>query len=588
MKLLFASLQKAVFLFFTHKILQKLFSFLLKSAIMILHNSIYKGAIDMETALIKSIPRADYPEQVGVSSVDIAEFIKDLKDSGIEAHSIMIIRDGKVAYETWRKPYSPDMPHAMYSVSKSMTSIAAGYAIDEGFFSLETKLLDVFPEYRTADYDEKLEKITVRHLLNMTAGKDVSLLADKSKGDWPKQFLDSKWYADPDDEEWRYISECSYMVCAVIKRTTGMSVSAFLTPRLYEPLSFGRVPFWEVDENGVEAGGWGIYMKTEELAKIALCVFQNGMFEGKQVMPAAWLEQATRKQSNPERYSEIDNRAGYGYFFWLNGVVPNSFRLDGMFSQFAVCFRDYNAIVVMTSCEIEEQKSRDCLWRHFPAAFLPEPKSDKDYLKMKDKLVLETLEELHAMPHSLLEKTIAGREITFKKPTLLNTFNFPVSMLPLASVYMSADRAGNIDHVSFQFEEDVCYMTWTEGEVTNTITCGMDGEPRHCPIHLAGIDFTARCSAAWENENTLAIWFRPMESVCQRRWQFVFDADGSVQAIPGSNPHIRTMVKYLCDSMDDFIDSKTVSSAVKTAAMKMYSVVEPIHKGRFVDTEVKE
>ena len=542
----------------------------------------------MDTVQISSIPRADYPEQVGVSSLDILDYIRDLKDSGIETHSIMIIRDGKVAFETWRMPYTPEMPHAMYSVSKSVTSIAAGFAINEGYFALDTKVLDIFPEYRTVDYDEKLEKITVRHLLNMTAGKDVSLLSDKSKGNWQKQFLDSKWYADPDDNDWRYISECSYMVCACIRRTTGMSVLSFLTPRLFEPLGFGRVPYWETDSEGIEAGGWGIYLTTEEMAKIALCMFQKGVFEGKQVIPADWTREATSVQSWPERYSEIDNRNGYGYFFWRNGVVPNSYRMDGMFSQFAVCFEDYNAIVCITSCEIEEQKSRDCLWRHFPAAFLPRPRDDKDYIKYKDSLVLETLEELHAMPHSVLEKTIEGREITFRKPTLLNTVNFPVSMLPLASVYMSADRAGNIDHVRFCFEDDVCRMTWREGDVENTIVCGMDGEPRHSQIHLAGIDFTARCSAAWEDERSLAVWFRPMESVCQRRWTFVFEENGTVQAIPRSNPDIVTMVKYLCDSMDDFIDSKALSNAVKTAAMKAYGVIEPTHTGKFVDAAVKE
>ena len=187
------------------------------------------------------------------------------------------------------------------------------------------------------------------------------------------------------------------------------------------------------------------------------------------------------------------------------------------------------------------------------------------------------------MPHSVLEQTVAGREITFRKPTLLNAVNFPVSMLPLASVYMSADRAGNIDHVSFEFEEDVCRMTWSEGDVQNTIVCGMDGEPRYSKIHLAGIDFTARCSAAWEDEKSLAIWFRPMESVCQRRWTFVFGENGSVQAIPRSNPDITTLVQYLCDSMDDFIENKAVSGAAKTAAMKLYGVIEPTHYGKFAD-----
>ena len=547
-----------------------------------------KGVVFMQTVQKVSIPRAAFPEQVGVSSLDIADYIRDCKDSGIEVHSIMIIRDGKVAFETWRKPYTPDMPHTMYSVSKSVTSIAAGFAIAEGFFTLDTKVLDIYPEYRTANYDEKLEKITIRRLLNMTAGKDVSLLSDKSKGNWQQQFLDSAWYADPDDGEWRYISECTYMVCACIRRATGMSVLSFLTPRLFEPLGFDRVPYWETDSEGIEAGGWGLYLTTEELAKIALCVFQDGEFNGKQVIPADYIREATRKQSDPERYSEVDNRNGYGYFFWQNGVVPNSYRMDGMFSQFAVMFSDYNAIVVITSCEIEEQKSRDCLWRHFPAAFLPRPRSRKQYDDVKDQLVLETLEELHAMPHSVLEKTIEGRVIDFKKPTLLNTVNFPVSMLPLASVYMSADRAGNINHVSFSFDGDVCRMTWSEGDVENTIDCGMDGEPRHSKIHLAGIDFTARCSAAWENDNTLSVWFRPMESVCQRRWTFVFGEGGNVQAIPRSNPDIVTMVKYLCDSMDDFIENKFVSDTAKTAAMKLYGVIEPTHRGRFVDAAEKE
>ena len=473
----------------------------------------------MLTAEKISLPRADFPEQVGVSSLDIADYIRDCKEHNIEVHSIMVIRDGKVAFETWRKPYSPDMPHAMYSVSKSVTSIAAGFAIEEGYFALDTKVLDIFPEYRTADYDEKLEKITVRHLLNMTAGKDVSLLSDKSKGNWKKQFFDSAWYADPDDNDWSYISECSYMVCACIVRTTGMKVLEFLTPRLFEPLGFDRIPYWETDEDGVEAGGWGIYLTTEELAKIALCVFQQGVFNGKQVIPAAYITEAVGKQSYPERYSEIDNRNGYGYFFWQNGVVPNSYRMDGMFSQFAIMFKDYNAVVIINSCEIQEQRSRDCLWRHFPAAFLPRPADRKAYDAVRDQLVLETLEELHAMPHSVLEKTIEGRVIDFKKPTLLNTVNFPVSMLPLASVYMSADRAGNINHVSFAFEEDVCRMTWSEGDAVNTIVCGSSCEPPAARNAELSAPSTAKSSAQLLSDSHAADGARRI--ICDMRAQLL-------------------------------------------------------------------
>ena len=204
-----------------------------------------------------ALPRAAFPEQVGVSSEDILAFIDDLRQSDIEAHSFMILRHGKVAFETWRDPYTPDTPHTMYSISKSFTSAAAGFAIDEGCFSLDTKLIDIFPEYRPEAPDDRLEKVTIRHLLTMTAGKEVSLLSDKSKNQWKRDYFNASWYADPDDSTWLYISEGTYMVCAAIARTTGQSVVEYLTPRLFEPLGFSRIPFWETDCDGVEAGGWG-------------------------------------------------------------------------------------------------------------------------------------------------------------------------------------------------------------------------------------------------------------------------------------------------------------------------------------------
>ncbi len=526
-----------------------------------------------------SLKRADFPEQVGVSSKDILAFIEDLSQSGIEAHSFMVLRHGKVAFETWRDPYTPDTPHIMFSVSKSVTSIAAGFAIEEGYFSLDTKLLDVFPEYRPQKHDAMLEKITVRHLLTMTAGKNVSLLADKSKNQWLKDYFEAPWYADPDDDLWMYISENTYMICAIIHRTTGMSVIDFLTPRLFEPLGYARVPFWETDADGVEAGGWGLYLTTEELAKFILCCRNGGKYEGKQVIPAHWIEEATKTQAANLRFRDEDNRAGYGYFFWKNGVVPNSYRADGMFSQFGIIFEDFDAEFIITSCEINEQKTRDCIWRHFPAAFIDDSDDKGIYTALSSKLHMEPLKELPMLPHSPLESMIAGRPISFKKPKLLNTINFPVSMLPLASVYMSADRAGNIDNVVFGFSGDECTMDWDEGKAHNRIVCGMDGIARNTPMHLAGINYTARSTAAWEDTNTLSVWCRPLEGVCQRRWKFIFKEDNHVDAIPASVPNSKSLIDYLIDGMDEFVDSKLLSRAAQKASKNVYKLVEPVHKG---------
>ena len=163
-----------------------------------------------------SIERAAFPEQVGVSSAAVAAFIDDLNESGIETHSLMFIRHGRVAFETWAEPYAPEIPHTMYSVSKSVTSTAIGFAIEEGLLRLDTRVIDIFPEFEPEEKDENLEALTVFHLLTMTAGKDVSQMADKAKNQWIKDFFDAKWAFAP-GEFWRYISENTYMLSPCLR-----------------------------------------------------------------------------------------------------------------------------------------------------------------------------------------------------------------------------------------------------------------------------------------------------------------------------------------------------------------------------------
>ena len=232
------------------------------------------------------LPRSASPEEAGVSSVAVAAFMEDMKKSGIENHSFLILRHGKVAAECFFAPFTRDTPHAMYSVSKSFTSTAIGFAVEEGLLSLDAKVIDFFPEYRPAQPDEKLEKMTVSHLLTMTSGKNPSLLLDKTKDRWIKDFFNAPWISEP-GEMFLYVSENIYMLCAILVRVTGISVTEFLTPRLYEPLGI-PVPYWETDHHGVEVGGWGLMLPVEDFAKFTLCYAQNGVYEGKQVIPARW------------------------------------------------------------------------------------------------------------------------------------------------------------------------------------------------------------------------------------------------------------------------------------------------------------
>ncbi len=531
----------------------------------------------MQTEKI-SIERAKYPEEVGVCSKAIAAFIEDLNESGIEAHSLMILRHGKIAFERWAEPLGPDIPHIMYSVSKSITATAVGFAIEEGLLSLETKVLDIFPEYRPEKTDDNLEKLNVFHLVTMTAGKDVLTFSDKSKNRWVQDFFDARWAFAP-GEFWRYISENTFMLSAMLVRITGMSLTDYLTPRLFEPLGFGRVPFWEKDGYGIEAGGWGMYLTTEELAKVMLCYQQGGMFNGRQVIPATWAKQAGQKHVENLQYSDLSSTSGYGYGFWRN-PVPNSYRADGLFSQFGMVFEDSDACLVMTSCEIFEDKARDCLWRHFPDVFIEvSTQGLKDSL-LAEQLKLKSLPNLAARPHSRLENKIDGKTLKITPNYLLEKAGLPVSMIMAPVLQMNFERLGDIKEVRFRFLDDVCEMTWREGMFKNTIECGMDGKPRFSKIRLSQFNFTACSTAAWENESTLSIWMRPLEAIGQRRIRFVFSGD-RVTIYPAGVPDGESTMKFLSGFVEFFVKPAVVVKAAKLVLSKSERIVEPKHIGRF-------
>ncbi len=530
----------------------------------------------MDTKTSLKLPRADYPEQVGVSSKVIEEMIKDFKDTGTELHSLMIIREGKVAFESWAEPYSPDTPHMVYSVSKSFTSTAIGFAVDEGLLSLDTRVVDIFPEYRN-EKDENLEKLNVHHLLSMQSGKSVSVFSDKSKNRWLDDFIKAPWGFTPGDGHWAYISENQYVLCAMLTKAAGMSVTEYLTPRLFEPLGID-VPFWEHDINGVEAGGWGLFLKTEDIARLMVCYQNGGVYAGRQVIPAEWAKIAVKAQAdNSVKNTGTDSQTGYGYCFWRNGGA-RGYRADGMFSQFGIVALDYDAVFVMTAGEIDEQKSRACIWRNFPRCLI-EP--DSEQTPDRKPFIAPLDDNLPASVRSTLEEKIDGRVIEFRKNALLNTAGFPVSVLPFPVVYMSGYRAGNITDVSFSFDKDTCTFSWREGNEKNTIVCGMDGTPRRTPITLAKMNFTAAATAAWVSGNELELHIRPVESVCQRILKFTFSGD-KVTFLPSSKPPIKAMADNVAKDMKNMLpDIAPVQKAGYAVFDRLPKLVDCVHNGKF-------
>jgi len=515
-----------------------------------------------------AIPRAQRPEEAGISGAVLTRVVGDLLGEGLELHSIMVLRHGLVAYEDFRAPYGPEDPHTLFSVSKSITSIAAGFAIEEGLLRLEDKVADIVPELRAMDRGGHIEQLKVVHLLRMCAGKEVSILANKQKLRWIRDYAKARWAYAP-GEGWHYCNENCYMLCVIISRLAGCSVTDFLMPRLFEPLGIKR-PFWETDGRGAEAGGWGLYLKTEDLAKLGLCYLDGGKYRGRQVIPPRWVRESGRKQAGGD--------PGYGYCFWMN-PPPGGFRMDGMFGQFSFILPEYDACVVTTAGELHMGKILNAVFRYLPDLFLVDSEqwsvaSDVEIPK------LPAYPPIAAAPRNpALEARLEGRAIRF--PALLQRvpklLGFPLSMMPGMAFFMSADKAGGIDRLSFRFLEDSVALSWTEGRERNTVLCGMDGRARKSEIALGGAPFTMSCSAAWEGDSLL-VRLRCLNSVAERRLAFRFRGRG-VYMLPRSGPDLQCLVSEAESFCAYNVPSKLLGKVITRSAAQLLVAMEPPHIG---------
>lgn len=527
------------------------------------------------------IPRAESPESVGVSSAVVKEFLDGLEASGMEFHSLMVIRHGQVAVEFYNKPFSATAPHAMYSVSKTWTGTAIGFAIDEGLIRLDTKVIDIFPEFLPNKPDANLAQLTIRHLLTMSSGKSINLLEDKSKIDWLSQFFKSPWGFEP-GAKFLYTNENIYILAAIIKRMTGLTVRQYLTPRVFDPMGID-VPFWESDANSVEAGGWGLYTKTEDLAKLMLCYAHAGKLNGRQIIPAWWAKEAVAAQIDNSENSVKDCRAGYGYCIWRCASVPNAYRADGMFSQFSIVLEDYDATITITSAIVMEQNALNYLFQFFPRAFFDETKEKLETVAgWKRYLKSFSLDQPLRSPRSPIEEQLIGKTILVSNKKYLQTIGFPLSVMPIAVTYMTTDKAGNPNKFQLAFGECMLKLRWTEGHEINTVYCGLDGKMRGGKITLGQIEYDVCAYAHWLDDTVLEVHIRPYTTVAKRILRFEFHGDNKVTIIPTCTPDVSSITEFLGEAAADLIKNENVLRLIPPFLAFLSKAVEPKLKGRIL------
>lgn len=299
------------------------------------------------------------PHERGVDARAIGCFLDESAALGVELNSFMLWRAGAVVAEGWWWPYGPHRRHMMHSATKSFLSAAIGLAVHEKRFALEDRVISFFPEHIPTGASGHLNEMTVEDLLTQTSGHAHGTSGAKWRSiptSWIAEFLKIGVPYTP-GEKFRYSSATSFMLSAIITKTTGDSAHAYLRPRLLDPL--GITDFtWDLGPENINPGGNGVSCHTADLLKLAVLHLQGGAWQGRQVLPAEWVRQATSAQrGNP-----------YGYHWWIG--PGNCFYAYGMFGQFAFVFPRHDAILVTTAATAYgEEPLRSIVWHHFPAAF---------------------------------------------------------------------------------------------------------------------------------------------------------------------------------------------------------------------------
>jgi CubicO group peptidase (beta-lactamase class C family) len=289
------------------------------------------------------LPRAT-PESQGVSSQALLAFIEALDANVDTMNSVIVVRHGQVIAEGWWTPFAADTPHQLFSLTKSFTSTAVGLAQAEGKLSIDDPVLKYFPDVTPAAGNDFQKAMRIRDLLSMSTGHRTEPSFQGSTT-WTKTFFEHPVLHKP-GTIFLYNTPASYILSAIVQKATGQKEADYLQSRLFTPLGIGT-PRWETSPEGVSIGGYGLWLRTEDIARFGQLYLQKGQWQGKQLVPGAYVAAATSRQTSNGSSPTSDWDQGYGYQFWRSR--HNSYRGDGAHGQFCMVLPDQDTVVAMTS-----------------------------------------------------------------------------------------------------------------------------------------------------------------------------------------------------------------------------------------------
>ena len=480
----------------------------------------FVGAAEPSSALPRSSPEAQ-----GIPSSAILAFV-EAADRNIDAmHSFMLLRHGHVVAEGWWSPYDAGTPHSLYSLSKSFTSTAVGLAVAEGKLSVDDEVLKFFPEDAPAAPSGNLKSMRVSDLLRMSTGHQAepSLMTEQH---WAKAFLAQPVPHKP-GTHFLYNTAATYMLSAIVQKATGMTVLDYLRPRLFEPLGIEN-PTWGTSPQGVTLGGYGLSIRTEDIARFGQLYLQKGQWHGKQLVPEAWVDAATARQTSNGSNPKSDWDQGYGYQFWR--CRHGAYRGDGAFGQFCIVMPEQDAVVAITSGVKDMQAVLNLVWDHLLPAMKPAPLAADDDARKK---LERRLAGLSLRPQEGSASNERAASVSRKK------YVFPANERKLEAMTLEDDGKGDEATIVARF-----------GGIDQRITVGRGGWRKGRLAYGTLPEQPEAASGAWTADDTFTakICFYETPFIYTIRLKFsadklLFDSESNVAFGPTRQPQLVGMAE---------------------------------------------
>ncbi|MBO4298285.1 MAG: serine hydrolase [Clostridia bacterium] len=302
-------------------------------------------------------PQADFarstPEAQGISSAAIENVLRDIRDSGADIHSMLIMRRGRLVFEHYFAPYTAETPHSMYSCSKTFTSMLIGIAQDKGLLSVKDRVLSFFPEQEIKEPSENLSAMTIEDLLMMGTGNaqdtfPYMMRATQPDADWVNIFLNRPVEHKP-GTHFVYNTGATYMLSAILTKVTGRTALDLANEWLFGPMGIDGAA-WDACPRGVSLGGTGLHITPRDMLRMGMLLLGRGRWKNQQLVSPEYIAEAQKKHienRSGDPAQDPNWAAGYCYQMWR--CCFDAYRADGMGGQFIVVMPRQEMIVVFTS-----------------------------------------------------------------------------------------------------------------------------------------------------------------------------------------------------------------------------------------------